>query len=174
MIGLVELYWSEIMLLDLKKVFLQEGEKLDLYYEMDMSNVNLNGAKPFEDAVKVNVNIINQSGLILFKAGVFLNFTFPCDRCCKPVKHEYQYSFQHDLVMNSEDADAIEIIDYKLDLDALVISDILLSLPSKFLCNENCKGLCMYCGKDFNRESCDCARGQIDPRLESLKSLLIN
>ena len=43
-----------------------------------------------------------------------------------------------------------------LDLDELVIQDILLQLPSKMLCKEDCKGLCSVCGTDLNFNECNC------------------
>ena len=60
------------------------------------------------------------------------------------------YSFNHKLAVTLEDDgndDYIETPDFKLELDDIVISDILLSLPQKNLCKENCKGLCQNCGK---------------------------
>ncbi|MCD8187633.1 MAG: DUF177 domain-containing protein [Ruminococcus sp.] len=35
---------------------------------------------------------------------------------------------------------------------------MLLQLPTKYLCKEDCKGLCMVCGCDLNESECDCLR----------------
>ena len=48
--------------------------------------------------------------------------------------------------------------DNVLELDELVISDLLLQLPTKILCKEDCKGLCFKCGKDLNDGDCDCPK----------------
>lgn len=85
------------------------------------------------------------------------------------------YTFAHDLVLsleNEDDDSYIQIENYKLDLDELMRADILLELPTKFLCKEDCKGLCPVCGKNLNEGSCDCNLHQIDPRLEVLKKLI--
>ena len=50
----------------------------------------------------------------------------------------------------------IVVEDLRLDLDELMLSDILLSLPSKMLCRQDCAGLCPHCGKNLNDGSCDC------------------
>ena len=68
--------------------------------------------------------------------------------------------------------DYIEAPDYKLDTDALLRDDILLELPSKFLCKESCKGLCPKCGKNLNEGPCNCNTNETDPRLAVLKQLL--
>lgn len=48
---------------------------------------------------------------------------------------------------------------------------VLLLLPLKPLCREECLGLCPSCGTDRNLHSCSCQNERIDPRLEVLKSL---
>ena len=58
------------------------------------------------------------------------------------------------------------------DAGELVREDIILSLPYRFLCREDCKGLCPVCGKNLNTGSCGCRSGKVDPRLEILKKLI--
>ncbi|MBR6599034.1 MAG: DUF177 domain-containing protein, partial [Oscillospiraceae bacterium] len=43
-----------------------------------------------------------------------------------------------------------------IDLKEIAISDLLLQLPSKTLCDEECKGLCPSCGCNLNESQCDC------------------
>ena len=59
-----------------------------------------------------------------------------------------------------------------LDLDELLTEDLLLDVPSKFLCSPDCKGLCPSCGKNLNHGDCDCQQDTVDPRLAILKELL--
>ncbi len=59
-----------------------------------------------------------------------------------------------------------------IDLNVLVNDAVLLALPMKRLCREDCKGLCQYCGSDLNRGDCGCVAEDIDPRMEVLKTLL--
>ena len=68
--------------------------------------------------------------------------------------------------------DYIVIEGDELDLDELIYSDIILLTPTKFLCKEDCKGLCPTCGKNLNEGDCACAKQQTDPRLEALRQLL--
>lgn len=163
------------MNLELKKVFLNEDERIDVQYGLDMSSVDFNGTKPFQTPIKVDVNIENHEGVVYLKSNVLFDFYVCCDRCAVDLLNNYNYSFIHILVMDCEgndNDDFIEIQDYQLDLDELIKQDILMELPSKFLCCDDCKGLCPICGKNLNQGSCDCASHQVDPRLEVLENLL--
>ncbi len=59
-----------------------------------------------------------------------------------------------------------------IDLNLLVNDAVLLSLPIKRLCSEDCGGLCQHCGINLNRGECGCGSESIDPRLEVLRTLL--
>ena len=50
-------------------------------------------------------------------------------------------------------------------------NNILLTLPIKRLCKEDCKGLCQQCGNNLNLSTCQCDNDDIDPRLAKLKDL---
>ena len=58
-----------------------------------------------------------------------------------------------------------------LDLDELFTTALVLSMDSKHVCSEDCKGLCPTCGTDLNQGPCGC-RKEIDPRLAALAQLL--
>ncbi|HEY0564211.1 MAG TPA: DUF177 domain-containing protein, partial [Terriglobales bacterium] len=60
--------------------------------------------------------------------------------------------------------------------DAITLEDVLkeqvlLSLPEKRLCREDCKGLCPQCGHDRNSEQCQCETGFKDPRWAALDEI---
>jgi len=59
-----------------------------------------------------------------------------------------------------------------IDLNLLVNDAVLLNLPIKRLCSEDCGGLCQHCGINLNRGECGCGSESIDPRLEVLRTLL--
>jgi uncharacterized protein len=59
-----------------------------------------------------------------------------------------------------------------IDLGELMHEQFVLALPMKPLCAEGCKGLCVHCGANLNKDRCDCAPQWTDPRLAALKGLL--
>jgi len=58
----------------------------------------------------------------------------------------------------------------QIDLDQLVIEQLELSLPTRLLCQDDCRGLCPLCGADLNTEECDC-KAPIDPRWGALAAV---
>ena len=66
----------------------------------------------------------------------------------------------------------ITVPDMKLDVDEFVYSEVILDLPSKHLCEPDCKGICPNCGKNLNKGECGCETHEVDPRLAKLMELL--
>lgn len=58
-----------------------------------------------------------------------------------------------------------------IDLEEILREQIILALPMYPRCKEECRGLCPVCGADLNKETCDCQREDVDPRLAVLKTL---
>ncbi len=94
-----------------------------------------------------------------------------CARCLKPVrlaisdKLMYLYylrglEFGEDTELESDDGFMpveIEHFGRTLDIAPQVWETVLLLLPSKVLCKEDCAGLCPICGADLNENPCSCA-----------------
>ncbi|MCR5636014.1 MAG: DUF177 domain-containing protein [Clostridiales bacterium] len=163
------------MLFNLKDVFASHGAKKQLSYSLDMSAISFNGAHPFLTPVKINAFAENRAGLIKLTIDASYDHSGLCDRCGTAVLKHYNKSFEHVVVTEltgDADDEYIEAPDRVVELDAVAESDIILDMPSKFLCKDDCKGLCAVCGKNLNSGSCSCKTGRTDPRLEVLKQLL--
>ncbi|MBS5873681.1 MAG: DUF177 domain-containing protein [Candidatus Fimivicinus sp.] len=162
------------MIIELENLFENEGEKLSIDQSFDFSGEELNGVHPFVSPVKVKGEIRNRAGIVSLHLRAAFTYQAPCDRCAADTKRDMLTSLEHVLVTHLDEEDTGEFIiveGMRLDLTALVWEDILLSLPTKFLCREDCKGLCPMCGKNLNDGSCSCEK-PIDPRLEVLRQLL--
>jgi DUF177 domain-containing protein len=59
----------------------------------------------------------------------------------------------------------------QIDLAPLVAEQLILALPSRALCREDCRGLCPHCGVNLNLQQCDCEQPARDPRLAVLRTL---
>ena len=164
------------MILDLEPIFNNEGMVKEFSYELDLSEQELSGVKPFSTPVRVSGSVGNHTGVVELSAKADFDLDMDCDRCAKPIKLALTADVFHTLVtsLNDEANDELLLInELRFDLDPLVTEDIFLELPSKFLCSEDCKGVCPKCGKDLNTGSCSCEK-EIDPRLAALKQLLDN
>jgi uncharacterized protein len=106
-----------------------------------------------------------------------------CARCLEPVVEKVTRSF--DLLYRPLGTDAgraelsvtraeAEVSYYQgeaLLLEDAVREQVLLALPLKVICREDCKGLCPHCGKNLNVEQCSCAEPIEDPRWSALKDI---
>lgn len=163
------------MLFSLKDIFINDGMTAKKVYTLSMDSVELFGVYPFKSPISVTAVASNRTGLVTLDLSVKYDFCRPCDRCCVDVEKHISQSFSHRVVesLSSDNSDEyIETTDFNLELDELVISDIILSLPSKYLCKGDCQGLCQKCGHNLNLGDCGCDRHEVDPRLEALKELL--
>ena len=61
-----------------------------------------------------------------------------------------------------------------VDLTANMREDIILELPQRVLCAEDCKGLCPHCGKDLNKGPCRCQPSEGNLRWHALDNLNLN
>ena len=163
------------MLINLRQFFETENytEKLD--YEIDFSEYELFFKKPFLTPVKILATISKKTEIVTLKLEVSFKLNLDCDRCATEFEREFEYDFEHTIVKSTQnDNDEYIIVgeNSEIDLDELILADILLQLPTKILCDENCKGICDGCGKDLNNDDCECKHTNIDPRLQILGTLL--
>lgn len=164
------------MILDLEPIFNNEGMVRDFEYELDLSEQELNGMKPFASPVRISGHAGNYTGIVELHATADFTLETACDRCAKPISLPLATKIFHTLVtsLNDETNDELLLVnELRFDLDSLVTEDIFLDLPSKILCDEDCKGMCSKCGADLNAGPCSCEK-EVDPRLAALKQLLNN
>ena len=57
-------------------------------------------------------------------------------------------------------------------MDEPLREQIEMEFPVRFLCKDDCKGLCSKCGQNLNRGECSCNKKEIDPRLAPFAKIL--
>ena len=107
-----------------------------------------------------------------------------CARCLDPVP--YDVSRQFDLLYRPAGSDIGEDREVELqdkdaaisyyegegvELQDLLREQVLLDVPLKTVCRDDCKGLCPGCGRNRNTGECECAADAADPRWDALKGL---
>ena len=163
------------MLLQLKPLFMGERESLPIDTELDFSGLEWQGDYPFRQPVRVKGAVALTAEIVMLRARVSYVFGGRCDRCMEEFQDERELDLEHILVTsleNGDEGDFVLIDNYQLPLDELVEADLILSLPFKNLCREDCRGLCPICGKNLNQGDCGCEKDTVDPRLAILKELL--
>ena len=160
-------------MLNLTGVFADEGF-LSFQFTLDLSDLDFYGNHPFASPVQVSGQVENRAGIVTLQATAAFTFTAPCDRCGVMSSKSFKLPFEHILVTNTADEqdDFVIVEDMQLDEQALIRDDLVLWVPLKFLCRDDCKGLCQQCGQNWNEGPCSCESDTTDPRLAALKSLL--
>ena len=61
-----------------------------------------------------------------------------------------------------------------LELSYVLTDSFLMDVSGRYLCSDDCKGLCPHCGTDLNVSECNCENEYIDPRWEKLAEIMKN
>lgn len=125
------------------------------------------------DIIKFEGKTYREDEAIYFDGNISGLLLITCSRCLEDFEYTLDIEMHEklSLVPNDED-DSVAFIDSdKINLNELIENNILMSLPIKKLCNEDCKGLCQGCGRNLNKVACDCENKAVDPRLAKLKDL---
>lgn len=163
------------MLLDIGALFTGERKSLPIDCILDFSDFEFRYNHPFAHPVTVRGEVSESAGVVSLKATVDILYRFHCDRCLDMTEQPMQIPIEHVLVRSKSDEndiDSVKVDNSRLLLDDVVIEDLLLYLPQKNLCSEDCRGICPKCGRNLNRESCDCKSNDFDPRFDILKQFI--
>ena len=87
----------------------------------------------------------------------------PCARCLEPTDTEVEAELEEAFIRDTgepleADEDQYMYSGHVLELDEAVRTALLLELPSRILCKEDCRGLCDQCGADLNINECSCQK----------------
>lgn len=148
------------MVLQLKQFFEIVGEKKSFEYEIPVEDLKPYGGYSFITPIAIKSEVVNRAGIVTLNFSTKFTMKLNCDRCLCEFDREFSYDFEHILVrkLNTDSDDYIECPEETLDLNELAISNIILQLPSKILCKQDCKGLCSICGNDNNISECSCQK----------------
>ena len=104
-----------------------------------------------------------------------------CARCAGPAQTHVEAELEEAYVrdtgderMEALDEDQYTYSGHVLELDDAVRTALLLELPSRILCKEDCKGLCSQCGADLNINECSCQKDLIRKNPFSALASLLN
>ena len=167
------------MLINLTDVFSSEGKVKEIKIPFDQDKFSYMGNKyPVSDRSDISITLTNiGTGSVLVEGNLDVTLTIPCDRCLQSVNVPLTVAFTHQVFSpEKEDAASEEeeqnfISGYELDTDALINNEILINMPVKVLCREDCKGICPVCGRNLNEGECGCDRFVPDPRMAAIKDI---
>ena len=135
--------------------------------------------------IRVHLNLSKSGRMIHVKSRLETGVELVCARCLEPfsfglnsefgavLKPRPDFPLAEECELNREDLESDFYEGKEIDLTSFVQDQILLTLPQKAVCREECRGLCPDCRKNLNREVCQCSTAFIDPRFQALKNLKV-
>ena len=134
----------------------------------------------FPSPMKVWGDITNTAGYMRMTVSLSVDYESACARCLAPISGSFTHSLEKTVAPRDVLADLPEeklddyviIEDGFLDIDEQMKEQLELEFPSRFLCSNDCLGLCHKCGKNLNEGPCGCTTKEIDPRLLPLQKIL--
>lgn len=157
-------------------------DRISIAYSITPDPVLELGIK-FPEAFSVSGLVTNRSGYMHLELSADVQYDAVCARCLAPLKRSQRVSLEKtvadsDILEDRSSDEVVDdyllIVDGKLDVETPFAEQIMLELPYRILCKEDCAGLCSKCGHDLNDGDCGCKKTEIDPRLAVLAKLLQN
>lgn len=152
-----------------------KSAKSDIHLSVMIGQID-DGAEEIKvlSPVKVDGVMYMTENVLNFNAHVKTSLELICSRCLQPFEKMFENDINEQFTFdrNNKDVDTTFLDSDSLNVTEMIIEDIILSLPMKHLCKDDCKGLCPVCGTNLNFSSCNCSKSEIDPRLAKLKDLL--
>ncbi len=131
--------------------------------QLKKSAIELGVNPPFVGEVVVNCSIDKSVRQIVLNCEAECDAEFTCDRCNDVYTETLIIDFTLVKVFNPVNAEhENNNIEYlapditNIDITKELIEFLYFSVPMKKLCSDECKGLCMKCGTNFNHKTCNC------------------
>jgi len=164
------------MFIDLNEILTEAGREKSFNVKLDSEVL---------DYHYQNLDVIESDTTLAFtnegnknlslKADIYAKLNIPCDRCIEPTEVCLKFSVNKDLDMKKTSKEREEELDeciflqnMNFDTEVFLKNEILVNLPMKVLCSEDCKGICNKCGTNLNNGSCDCDTTELDPRMSKI------
>ena len=162
---------------DLRQLTLGVGEALAREEILEPGKISLAGQEFVFDPAKPSARLT----LTQAASGMVFNLAFdaslrgPCMRCLDEATTSVAIDVaEYEATDATADLDELEnpyLADDILDLSAWARDAVILALPEKILCREECEGLCASCGRRLGEGSCECAPPPPDTRWAKLEEL---
>lgn len=170
------------MKLDLSEI----ARTVGMHAEVDIDEPGMPKEEGAESAghIKGRINVSNTGSLLVITGKVSAGLNFECSRCLAPFTMPVEAEIEEDLKLEKvgdtiqalpldEDESDIEIIKNNiLDVHELVRQNLVLELPIRPICSEDCKGLCPTCGTNLNVRKCKCIPSETQSPFAALADLI--
>ncbi len=148
------------MRINLKDAFILDRYEKEIDFRLPVGgDEDLNTLASFPEEPSVHFSIRGKYGLVMCDTSIEFKYESYCCRCLAPVSGKLRIENQRRIITDplKEDEDTI-LIDPSFNFlpDEEAKNQIIMEFPERFLCSEDCKGLCPNCGCNLNVSECGC------------------
>lgn len=167
-----------------EKERLLSGEE-DLSCFPTLMQAQSDGECEFLSPVSVSLSVVREYDHIRVHGSVGTAVKLACSRCLSeyaaPLGSEFTIFYiksddaqpEDEVELGEEDLVSVTYSGDEIDFAGEVAEQILLCLPYKPLCSDDCKGLCFNCGADLNSAACSCSGTDVSMVFSPLKGFKV-
>ena len=162
------------MLLDLRELIANPVVRKPFRLELEEDRLDFPAVKAYLDPPLAEGIITNEAGILHLRGTITADMLCICDRCGQEFESTKETAVDAVLVGEDEDHDnpgVFPLQGTEVDAQDVLTTCFILDMETRFLCREDCKGLCARCGRNLNLGPCGCGK-EIDPRFAVLEQLL--
>ncbi len=137
--------------LDINDFSRRDGDSLVFDEVIDLSET-----EPAFTEVRVSGKLRNVVGVMTLRATVSGTYTGQCDRCLEDSVLPLKSDLKTVITLESSEDESVLVEGGRIDLQQTAYDALVLEIPIKILCREDCRGLCPSCGKNLNDGDCGC------------------
>ena len=161
------------MRLDLRDLIVNPTHRLPFRLELETENLDFPSVREYLHPPVAEGVVCNEAGILHMQGTVTADMLCICDRCGQDFESTKETAVDAVLVEeeSTENPEIFVLEGTEIDAQEVLSTCFILDMETKFLCREDCKGLCARCGRNLNLGPCGCGK-EIDPRFAVLEQLL--
>ncbi len=147
-------------------------------YDFETCSAEIGLDAEYEQPILVEVMLRKSTRQYYLDIGCKTKKKSICDRCLIEfdliIDCSFKLIYSYDQSFSNPEYDEMKFLNFhdtEIVIDEDVREMIMVSVPIKLLCSEECKGLCTKCGKNLNSSDCGCDREINNSKFDELKKL---
>lgn len=163
------------MKVDINSIREQRGGSIHFKGQQDVAIEDPEHGIQLKEPVDVEGSVTNTGEGFLIQLKLRYEYQANCARCLESFSATQTVEVSEQFIADdpSDDEALFKFRGDIIDLEECITQHVWLTFPIKLLCREDCRGLCVNCGKNLNSQECQCTTDEINPHFEKLRTLLV-
>lgn len=155
----------------------------------ELAEISSAGDCEFTAPLKTRLRVFRVRGMIEVEGEVETTLRQSCSRCLEEYEEALTASFAltytreipevtddsgDEVEISAEEMGLIHFEGEEIDLRGAVQEQVVMALPLRPLCRQECKGLCPQCGANLNEEDCGCGSPDFNIKFAALKGFKVD